>query len=368
MNILFVLEHFYPYIGGAEQLFWELAQSLVQKGHQVSVVTTRFQPDLKQDEEIDGISIRRVDCHNRFLFSFFSLPAVLRRSKGVDIIQTTSYNAALPAFIAGIWNRKPVVITFHEVWNRLWWRLPFTPVILKLGYFLWEKLLIRLPFQKFIAVSDATERSLVSAGVQPSRISRVYNGLDYGQFAAFPWRPPAQFTATYFGRLGPSKGLDLLLPAIEKFLKQHPEARFKLIIPTVPAGLYDKVRGHLEQMDSQGQLLILHDLDRLELFEEVSTSSCVIIPSLSEGFCFVAAEAAGLGVPIISSQRKALEEVVSGYYLPIDPLTPEHVVETLQRARQGEWLFKPLRKFSVADFISGYIKTYQSLLRPAEKA
>ena len=39
MKILFVTDYYYPHIGGVEKLFKSLAESLVEKGNKVSVIT-----------------------------------------------------------------------------------------------------------------------------------------------------------------------------------------------------------------------------------------------------------------------------------------------------------------------------------------
>ena len=39
MKILFVLENFYPNIGGVETLFKSLTEQLVREGHEVMVIT-----------------------------------------------------------------------------------------------------------------------------------------------------------------------------------------------------------------------------------------------------------------------------------------------------------------------------------------
>ncbi len=359
MKILFVLEHYYPYIGGAEHLFWELSRALIARDHQVTVVTTRYRPDLPSVEFIDGVKIIRVDCRNRYLFSFLSFPTVLAEARNADLVQTTSYNAAFPAFFAAKWRRKPVMVTFHEVWASLWWTLPQTPLWLKAAYWMWEQLLLRLPFDRFIAVSDATAHALRSAGVRSSRIAMIHNGLDYNRFDGIQHTPPDRFTVTYFGRLGTSKGLDLLLPAMEQFLREDQEARFKLIIPRVPEALFSWVMGQVDGWVSRERVRLFHDLPREELYQEVSTSSCIVIPSYSEGFCFVAAEAVGLGVPILSSERTALAEVVGGPMIRIEPLTVDGMVKALRQAREQEWTIKPVRKFHLTDSV----EKYQELLR-----
>lgn len=362
MRILFVLEHFHPYIGGAERLFQELTTALVREGQEVTVVTTRFRQDLPVREDFGGVHIHRITCRNRFLFSFLSLGAVWRHARKCDLVHTTSYNAALPAWLGARLAGKPVVITFHEVWGRLWNRLPFIPFPLRLAYRMWEVLILQLRFDRVIAVSRATQRALEMAGVPPSRIDLIYNGLDYDRFPNNRHRPSRGFSFTYFGRLGASKGLDLLLPAAARFLRDYPEARFNLVIPRYPESLYLQVMRLMSDQGLAGQVDIKHDLSREKLFEVILGSSCVVIPSYSEGFCFVAAEAVALGVPVISSQKAALEEVVGGSFLPIEPFTIEGLVEALAKAHKGEWAFRKPVHFPLQESVERYLALYREWL------
>lgn len=356
MRVLFVLEHYDPYIGGAEKLFRELAVSLAREGHSVTVVTTRFLPELPLREVLDGVTVHRVRCFNRFFFSFLSLPGVLKAGKACDIIQTTSYNAALPAWLASVILRKPAIITFHEVWGKLWWRLPFIPFPLRLGYSLWERMILKLPLHKVVAVSDATKRSLLEAGVRAMVVERIYNGLEYRYLNANRHRDPDRFVCTYFGRLGTSKGLELLLPAIAAHLREFPDSRFNLVIPTYPAGLYKRIRSMAEGLGDQVSLH--HDLPRQSLFDMVGRSTCVVIPSHSEGFCFAAAEAVAIGVPIISSEKAALAEVTGGRVVAVEDLSVPGLTKALQDARRGLWTEKPIQRFELKDSVQQYIKVY----------
>lgn len=364
MRILFVLEHFYPYIGGVETLFLELSRALVDQGHHVEVVTTRFRRDLPGVEEVEGVHIYRVRCFNRFLFSFLSIPKVIARARHCDLVQTTSYNAALPAWLGACMVRKPIVITFHEVWGRLWGALPFIPRLLRYAYRGWEWLILRLPYHRMIAVSDATRHSLVRSGIPPDRVRRIYNGLDYGQFPHDAWQPPGEFVYTYFGRLGASKGLDLLLPAASVISKKYPQSRFKLIIPRYPAGIFRDVMSLISAEKLEHHVTLYHDLPRSQLFEEVRTSSCVVVPSYSEGFCFVAAEAVAWGVPVLSSQKSALAEVVGGQYIEINPLSKDGIIRALEKAILGQWQYKPHTRFPLQASVIQYIHMYEALLNP----
>ena len=140
MKILFILELYYPNIGGIEKLFKSLAEKLVEQGYEVTVITTRFRKDLPVREEINGVHIKRLRMSSRFLFTFFGVFSMLKEARHCDIIHTTSYNAAFPARIAGWITGKKVIITFHEVWGKLWFRLPYTNSISKILYYTYEKL------------------------------------------------------------------------------------------------------------------------------------------------------------------------------------------------------------------------------------
>jgi len=361
MRILFVLEHFHPYVGGAEELFLKLTTALVNEGYDVSVVCTRHDSSVAQYEDHQGVKIHRVNCYNRFLFTLFSLPIVLKLARRSDLIHTTSYNSAVPAFIGGLFARKKVVITFHEVWGKLWMKLPFTPKWLLKAYSLFESLILKLPFYKYIAVSKSTKRALEQSGVPSRKIEQIYNGLDYTVMKAHPHRPPTDFTYCFYGRLGISKGIDLLLEASRDFLKQHPQARLKLIIPTYPESVYTQVLDLIRKWNIEEKVVLLHNLPWVDLLKEVSTSSCVVIPSHSEGFCFVAAESSAMQVPVISSGKGSLPEVVSGKYVLMNDQSAESINTSLELAIREQWMYMPVVHFSLTESVKCYMDLYKTL-------
>lgn len=61
MNILHTVEFFWPSVGGAQEVIYQVSKGLVQQGHQVTVATTRL-PNRKASH-IDGISIAEFAIH-----------------------------------------------------------------------------------------------------------------------------------------------------------------------------------------------------------------------------------------------------------------------------------------------------------------
>jgi glycosyltransferase involved in cell wall biosynthesis len=361
MRILFVLEHFHPYVGGAEELFLSLARKLVQNGHRVDVVTTLFDKRLPAKEITDGIHIERLRCGNRFLFTLQSIPAVIRKARHADIVHTTSYNAAFPAWVGAVIRGKKTVITFHEVWGRLWFELPFLNAIQRALYYTFERFILLLPFTRFVAVSAFTRKALADAGVKLARISQVYNGIDQQEQAVQSERDPGHFTFCYFGRLGVSKGLDILLPAFAMMFRHRRDVRLKLIIPKYPEPLFRYTQKIIEAEGLAGSVSLHHDLPKTELMKEVKSSDCVVIPSYSEGFCFTAVEAGVWGVPVISSGKGALQETVGGKHITFERMNPDDLYEAMQAAYSGEWKDAPAKKFTLNDCVEGYLNVYKNL-------
>lgn len=357
-KILFVLEHFYPYIGGAEKLFYVLTTGLAKRNCSVTVVTTLFDKNLPTEEIHRGVKIVRVNCFNRFAFTVFSLPKVVQYARQADLIHTTTYNAALPAALVGKLLQKPVLVTFHEVWGDLWRRLPFISFFQRNAFYYFEKILLYLSFSKFIAVSDFTKKELMKNGIPPEKIIRIYNGLDYKKFQNDSVAPPEKFTFTYFGRLGISKGLDLLIPAAAQFRDVFPDSKLKLIIPKYPVPLYQTIMDLVVQYDLNDYIEFHHNLPREELYAELLCSTCVVIPSYSEGFCFAAAEAVALNIPIISSNQGALLETVSGKYIPMESMTVDALTGALKKAYSNSWLEVPIRRFYLEESVERYMRLY----------
>lgn len=360
MKILFVLEHYHPYIGGAETLFQLLTESLA-KNHEVRVITTRFRADLPAREVRQGVAIRRINCGNRFLFSVVAVPAVVRSARWADVVHTTTYNAALPAWIGAKLTGKKVIVTFHEVWGALWTQLPFLSRPAAWAFRLFERLLLALPFDRYVAVSDFTARTLVQYGVEKSKVVRIYNGLVYADFAGYHQQPPAIFTYTYFGRLGVSKGLELLIPAAAAFRARHPDSRLRLIIPRRPAAMFRRVTDLLGRHGLNDYVELLHELPLDALRQRVCTSSCVVIPSYSEGFCFVAAEAVAMGVPVVSSGRGALAETVSGPHVTMASQRVSALVDALELAYREEWTITKKASYPLNQSVREYEAFYGGL-------
>jgi len=365
MTILFVLENYYPNIGGVETLFKSLAEQLSSTGHKVIILTTQLSKEDPRKEQIENITILRFPFRNRYFFTFLAVFPILKIISQCDLVHTTSYNAALPAFFAAKLRRKKVIITFHEVWGQLWYKLPYMSKFGQRLHYAFEQMLLKFRFDKFIAVSESTAHNLIAGGVDEKRVIVNYNGIDYQDFRRENYIKEANkhpFVFTFFGRLGMSKGINFLLEAACILKKEMPNARLQMIIPTTPIPFYQEIMEYIKTHDLTDFIILKNELSQKDLHQSLINSDCVVIPSYSEGFCFAAVETIALEVPIISSDQQALREVVSGKFIKMKNLTTEALIEAIRQAKKGNWEENEPIKFELKDTVERYISLYEEVL------
>lgn len=359
MKILFVLEHYAPLIGGSEKHFEQLCEGLAKKGHRVTVLTSG-RKDLARYEIRNQIEVIRIKVPNRFLFTFFSIFRLFRLAAKYDLIHTTSYNAALPSFLVARHYKIPAVITFHEVWGKLWFQLPFLRLHERILFYLFEQFLLKLNFNKVIAVSKFSEKVLNNS-YRKHTLAQIYNGIQYVKRSNKRGHHPEKIF-TYFGRLGVSKGLDLLLPAAKTALSVFPDYKLQLIVPKQPRRLYQAVINSIGQLGIQEKVILHESMSNEELHERLISSAFVVVPSYSEGFCFAAAEAVALDIPVVAAEQGALPEVVGGKHVFVEEQTVSCWSKSLKRAISGDWSHTTTSSFPVEETLKNHLQLYQSLL------
>ena len=117
MKILTVLTYYRPHTSGLTIYAERLARAFVKRGHQVTVMTTQFDPSLPREETMDGVKIIRVPVAARISKGVIAPTFGLVATKLVaqhDVVQMH-----LPQFDApGVALRgrlfgKPAVLTYH---------------------------------------------------------------------------------------------------------------------------------------------------------------------------------------------------------------------------------------------------------------
>lgn len=360
-RILFVLEYYYPHIGGVEFLFQYLAEHLVRQGYDVGVVTARVN-NTKAYEVINGVHVHRAWVPKRgarYFFTFFGIFWVLPVALKYNVIHTTTYNAAVPGSLTGLLLRKKVLLTVHEVWVKLWPQLPGIGSRTASVFRLFEKAILGMPYNQYFSVSHATEKALLD--YKPSLKSRshvVYNGINYENLPTHlspsEIKPAADGSQTilYFGRPGISKGVENLIAACNACTNKN--LKFRLVVSKDEDARYN----HIASLIKNPAITIEPSLPRAELFKAIQKADYVIIPSLSEGFGFAALEASIYGQRLICSNQAALPEVVSGKVAFYNPWKIEELTQLLNTLSPADFTTIPVKKFPIAETAEAYQAFY----------
>ena len=373
MKVCFVLEYYYPHIGGFEVLFQHLAEGIVEAGHQCTVVTCRL-PGTKQRETVNGVDLHRVSVPalgDRYWFTLAGIHQAWQQAKRADIVITTTYNGTFPAWLASRLTRKPAVIVLLEVIGKNWHSIGLNPA-LALGYRVFEDAVLRLPFERYISISNSTRNALAKRGIARDRISLAYPGIDHKLFnpAGRSGRradrrselgfDPDAFVYLYFGRPGYMKGIDFLVKAAPLIKQRIPQARLLLLLSRKPDQGYRRV---IDLINASGLVLgqdviVLDPVPRAELPDTLQASDCVVVPSLSEGFGFTCVEACTMDIPVVASAAGSLPEVIFGRHVLVEPGNAQAIADGVERVFRKDTTITDKKTFLWQDMIDAHLATY----------
>ncbi len=381
MRILFVCENYHPHYGGAEVLFKNLAEGSVKEGHAATVLTHWLKGTARSDV-IGGVTVRRIlSFSSRYLFTFFSIPAAIRLARKHDLIQTTTFNGAFPAWLAAKLAGKPVVLTVHEAWQGKWREITGFPRWKSALHEFLEGLIYRLPFDQYICVSQATKDDLLRQEIAPEKVEVIYNGLDY-EF----WNPKKvkaavvkdikkrhnlyhKFAYFSWGRPGPSKGFEYLIKAVPLIAQQIPDSVLLLMLGSREKypQKYRELRWLIQELTlshqiKQEQIQLLDSQPYEELRNYVQAADCIVVPSLAEGFGYTAVEALAMNKPLVVSDAGSLPEIVGGKYQVFRSKDVRDLAEKVVKIARKEFLHQPRKKFEWKESIWQYLGIYQKLL------
>ena len=310
MRVALVGDEYYPDIGGASLYALELSLQLVRLGIETVVITHKHsgQPE---EEEIDGVKIKRVN--GRVLnhpHRTFSPPLFCRCYKyildekfdvvhGLDVYSTM---ALMVIPFARIF-RIPCVLTCHSA------RGSAVQIFLQrvLGW------MFRVG-NRLIAVSQASARFSYLLGFSDKRVTVVPNGVDLSCFNdkvdALAMREelgigdePLVATAL---RLIKGKSPDLLISAFARVLEVVPDA--KLVI----AGSgreEDNLSRQIQDLNITGSVFMVGRLEKEKVAQLIAAADVFALPSKIESFGLTLLEASAAGLPVVCSNAGGITEV-----------------------------------------------------------
>lgn len=190
---------------------------------------------------------------------------------------------------------------------------------------------------RIICVSKATEQALLELMPETKgRTRMIYEGVDLA--AAYESLQGADDTSTRFpfdrdfvlfiGTIEPRKNLPNAFKAFHDFLERRPEQATKVrFIVAGKKGWHTKeieqalleVNHAWKHAEPNGVIQFLGPVTEQEKWHLFARASCLLYPSLNEGFGLPVLEAMAVGTPVVTSNRGALPEVGGDAAIYADP-------------------------------------------------
>jgi glycosyltransferase involved in cell wall biosynthesis len=325
MKILTVLTYYRPHTSGLTIYAERLARTFARRGHQVTVMTTQYDPSLPREEMIDGVKVIRVPVAARIskgviapTFGWVATKLVL----GHDVVQMhlPQFDAPGVAFRGRLFG-KPAILTYH------------CDILLPPGF-----------FNRIVNTVVDFQNNM--AGILSNHI--VTYTQDYADNSPYlsryaskltPILPPVElpnplpgaveaFAETHHvkerkpvigmaARFAAEKGVEILLDAMPAILKKYPKAQVLF------AGTYQNVMGEqaysdrlmprIREYEVQGHWTFLGNLDPVQMAAFYPNLDVLTVPSLNstEAFGLVQIEAMMNGVPCVPSALPGVRQPVS---------------------------------------------------------
>jgi glycosyltransferase involved in cell wall biosynthesis len=343
VRICLVYDCLYPHtIGGAERWYRNLAERLVREGHEVTYLTLR-QWERGTDPGVPGVRVFAVaprmalygaDGRRRIVpplaFGAGVLWHLLLRGRRYEAVHTASfpYFSTLAAAMVRPLQRFRLVVDWHELWTRNYWRAYLGPVG---GWFGWrvQRLCTRVPQQAFCFSQLNLER-LRAEGLRraPQRLAGLYAGPQ----PADPTR--SEPVVLFAGRHIPEKRVSAVVPALARARDYVPELR-GLILGDGPerGAVLEAITKH--GLDGAASAPGFVDAEELE--RNLRRALCLVVPSRREGYGLVVVEAAAAGTPSIvarapeSAATELIEEGENGFI--VESTDPDALAQAILRVR-----------------------------------
>ncbi len=381
MRILTSLYYYRPHFSGLTVYTERLSRSLAARGHDVTILTSRYDRNLASLETLNGVQIRRVNVamtisKGPVMPSIPYWAARLIPRHDVVHLHVPQLDAAIFAMLAKLY-RKPVVLTYHCDLN-----LPPTPVnwlanqaslfansisatlssvvVTNTRDYAEESPFLRHFLGKLEVIPPPIEISLPDERVVSSLKTR-WNIQDNQQIIGMA------------ARLATEKGAEIMARALPQVLARWPNAR------VIYAGQYKDVIGEeayarrLQPLiDELGDhWLFVGALSQGELAAFFSLCDLTVLPSLNstESFGMVQIESMFLGTPVIASDLPGIRQPVMqmGMGQVFSPGDPQALAEAITQilTSPGDYhcdTEKLVRRFGSAHVAGEYERLYQDLL------
>ena len=304
---------YFPATGGTERGVQVLAENLVIRGHQATVLTQQ-EPGVPEEEWIHGVRVVRIPIRviagvrvpSGYLRRLRSMDADLFHLNGNRIWCADFYFPVARLF------QWPQVLTGHG-----FYQYAIHPRARDRWYF--ERYLPRVvrAFDAYACRTDYERNQLASWGVPREMLWRIPDGVDTGEFASHAelsralrdrWALPTPLVAVYAGGFFENKRVDHLIEAVAKV-----RDRWGLVLlgRDVPSSPYNAAQCAALAERLGVSLRIMGPVARPEVVASFLASDAIVSASEYEGFGLAIAESLAAGRPFVAWRTGAIPEMAA---------------------------------------------------------
>ena len=311
MRIVQVTPFFYPHAGGVESHVRGLVREFVREGHEVTVVTSRYDRHLPAEERREGYRILR----SRTLGVAFNTPIDVGSGRLVGSLDADVFHIHYPPpvtsyFVARNLARRnlPRVMTYHC-------DLYLSGAVGRLLAGLYQRVFLRDTLRRINRIVVHTKSyGITSAMLRDRELSIVPSAVDLDRFRPgvdasglrADLRLEGKRVLAFIGRLVPHKGVDVILDA----LRLLPEDVVLVVIGAGPR--LPSLVGHARRLRIADRVRFCPRVSDDELPRYLALADVFVFPSQNrlEGFGLVVAEAMAAGLPVVIADMPGVREVI----------------------------------------------------------
>lgn len=383
MKIAFISDSVYPFNkGGKETRSFELARNISnhKKINRVEFYTMKCWEGEKIIKK-EGFYFHGI-CKNYPLYVkkirsikqglLFGLSSLKLLKEDFDILDADHmvYFHLFPAKLVCLIKRKPMIITWHEVWGKEYWKsyLGRKGII---GAWM-EKISAKMA-TKIISVSEHTTEKLVKElNVPRKKIITIPNGINIKEINNV--KPNKEkFDVIFAGRLNGHKNIDILIKSIGLIKKTNPKIKC-IIIGDGPEkhSLENLTRKlNLTKNITFKGFLQKHD----DVISFIKASKVFVLPSIREGFGISVIEANACGIPVITTNHKdnaaknLIKEGKNGFTISLNKKNLSNRIETTLKKSHlmKEDCKKSAKQYDWKNIIEKFKKVYHGVIKNGKK-
>lgn len=373
LRIVHVAPWFYPHLGGVESHVRAVTRELVARGHDVTVVTSRYDPSLPEEETVEGLHIVRVRPR-AILLRTPVVPRMRARLRGLpaDLFHVhsppplgTQYTASAAKYLG-----RPFVVTHHcdpelptavgALVESIYRRTLGASTLRRAAK-------VVVTTRTYAATSRAVWRynpTVIPNPVNHRRFHPDADGSVVRDRLGIPSRRPLVLLV---GRIVPHKGIEHFIEAA-RFI---PGATFAL---GGEGPSLDAMRRFASTMGVAARMHFLGRVPDAELPAVYAACDVFALPSVSrlEAFGVAALEAMSTGKPVVVSDIPGVREVIRDGREGVlaDPVNPQDLAQKIRKllanpdarremGRRGRE--KVLAEFSVEKVVDRIEALYRSI-------